>query len=156
MSPSKVYFWNDLSADHSYCHLCHFHPGCYGFANFWCVKISLSGYQKRLVEFRFRCSQTALSQNKKRDKEKCSNRKWSGCVPASLLCLEPHARASTASWMTYSMVKKALDESIPWWFSCGWSTPWWFFCGWNILWLIFWVHSIACKICKPHDKLSAT
>ena len=27
---------------------------------------------------------------------------------------EPHARASTASWMTYSMVKKALDESIPW------------------------------------------
>ena len=28
--------------------------------------------------------------------------------------MEPHARASTASWMTYSMVKKALDESIPW------------------------------------------
>ena len=27
---------------------------------------------------------------------------------------EPHARASTALWMTYSMVKKALDESIPW------------------------------------------
>ena len=66
---------------------------------------------------------------------------------------EPHARASTASWMTYSMVKKALDESIPWWFSCGWSIPWWFCCGWNISWLIFWAHSIACKICVPHDKL---
>ena len=51
---------------------------------------------------------------KEEKKKNCGRRRWSTCPVG-----EPHARASTASWMTYSMVKKALDESIQWWFSCG-------------------------------------
>ena len=42
----------------------------------------------------------------------------------NLSTAEPHARASTASRMTDSMVEKPLDESIPWRFSCGWNIPW--------------------------------